>query len=80
MALKDTLEQYLDHHSGRARTCRICHLIDTLPPDEGQALDAATQPSRNVGPKPIADALAKEGFGDLYQSVRHHIYVCQASR
>ena len=77
MALKDALEN-IDGRPGRRRTCRICTLISELPADEADLLIAVTSRKRNVGPAPIAEALADEGYPGLFHAVKHHIYVCQA--
>lgn len=76
MGLKDALDTITT--TGRGKRCRICHLLDTLPPDEAAALSAFFDPVRNLGPKPIADVLNDEGYGDLYHSVKQHMYVCMA--
>lgn len=76
MGLKDTLETH-SQRRGKHPRCRICVLLETLPPEESAALEEFFSPTRNVGPKPIADALAAEGHGSLYHSVKGHMYVCR---
>lgn len=75
MGLKEALETHATRPGKRPR-CRVCHLIDTLPAEESAALVEFFDPSRNVGPKIIADALYDEGHGDLYHSVKTHYYQC----
>lgn len=77
MSLKDALQAHSDPPGRRAR-CRICVLLEELPVEDASALDEFLSPTRNLGPKPIADALAAEGYGDLYHSVKQHKYVCLA--
>ena len=77
MGLKDALETH-EQRGGRRPKCRICNLIDVLDAEESAALEAFFDPARNVGPKTIADALADEGHGDLYHSVKSHMYICRA--
>lgn len=77
MGLKDALETHAERAVKRPR-CRICALLDTMPADESTALEAFFDPAQNVGPKPIADALRDEGYGDLYHSVKGHMYLCRA--
>ena len=78
MAFKDALEEATTAHHGRGRKCRVCHLLTVLPDSEAEALRAFFDPALNLGPKPIADIMADEGHGDLYHSVKGHMYVCLA--
>lgn len=76
MTLKEALQAHAQSNAGRARRCRICALLDTLPAEDAQALRDYMDPRANLGPRPIAAALEAEGFPGLYHSVKNHLYLC----
>lgn len=81
MGLKDTLGKRVAASKGRKVGCRVCDLIDQLPAEDAAALRDFMGRRRRTGPKPIADALAEEGYGtDWYHAVKHHLYVCKAAK
>ena len=73
-----TFAQALDEtpQTGRAMRCRICQLIDTLPEPDATDLATAMRPESGIGPKRLTEALALEGYPDMYHSVKHHRYIC----
>ena len=80
MALSDALKEHATKAGRRRIGCRICDMLPEMPEQDRADLETWFR-TRASGPRPIADALAAEGYGDdLYNAVRHHMYVCKASQ
>lgn len=77
MAFKDSLAK--THHPSRPTGCRICALIADLPEPDSTDLAAAAKRGSGVALKSIVEALDMEGYPNMFNPLRHHLYNCANS-